>query len=272
MGTWRPMAAANNAEWCDVVCRTHGAQTRFDDDAWTSRTRTPPYYPDAVTLVPEPSVPELLARIDTSPGCSIKDSFASLDLTAYGFRVLFEAEWIVRRSAALQPPATGPHWDLVRDADGLATWEQAWRGDDGPPGVFRAELLDHESVALLAARTSDHVVAGAILNRSSDVVGISNFFTDARVASAGRAGCLAFAGTLHPGSTFVGYESGDALDAARTHDFETAGSVRVWLHENLNALTGLRPPTMASIRAVAASWRGSAERGTGLRAERPRAS
>jgi hypothetical protein len=29
----------------------------------------------------------LLARIDTSVGCSIKDSFASLDLAAHGFPV-----------------------------------------------------------------------------------------------------------------------------------------------------------------------------------------
>jgi hypothetical protein len=49
--------------------------------------------------VPHPSVPELLARIDTSAG--IKDSFASLDLTACGFRVRFDAQWIVRRGPAI---------------------------------------------------------------------------------------------------------------------------------------------------------------------------
>jgi hypothetical protein len=53
MDPWWRMAALNNAEWCDVVCRSHGAQTWFDDDAWTSPTRTPPYYLDAVTLVPD---------------------------------------------------------------------------------------------------------------------------------------------------------------------------------------------------------------------------
>src|SRR4051812_21552215 len=57
MDAWRTTAATNNAEWCDLVCRSHGAQTLFDDDAWTSETRTPAYYPDAVTLVSDPSVP-----------------------------------------------------------------------------------------------------------------------------------------------------------------------------------------------------------------------
>jgi hypothetical protein len=43
-------AAFNNAEWCDLVCRTHGAVTAFTAGAWVSETRSPPAYPDAVTL------------------------------------------------------------------------------------------------------------------------------------------------------------------------------------------------------------------------------
>src|SRR5690349_13349736 len=101
MESWRGFAALNNAQWCDLICRSHGARTRFDDVAWTSSTRTPPYYPDAVTLIPDLSVPDLLARIDSSAGCSIKDSFASLNLTEHGFRLLFEAQWIVHSDAAV---------------------------------------------------------------------------------------------------------------------------------------------------------------------------
>jgi hypothetical protein len=226
------MAAVNNAEWCDLVTGTHGAQTQFDEDAWTSRTRTPPGYPDAVTLVRDPSVPELLSRIDTSAGCSIKDSFASLDLTASGFRVLFDAQWIVHRATPIPPSPDAARWEVVHDGDGLAAWEQAWRGNDGPPGVFRTELLDHDSVTVLAARCGDRVVAGAVLSRGSSVVGISNFFTADPFASASWAGCLALAGTLLPGSTFVGYGSGHELVAARTHGFETMGPLRVWIHED----------------------------------------
>jgi hypothetical protein len=226
------MAAVNNAEWCAAVCQSHGVPTRFDDDAWTSQTRTPPGYPDAVTLVPDASVPDLLSRIDTSPGCSIKDSFASLDLTASGFRVLFDANWIVRRSKDRQPEGANPRWSLVRDPSGLATWEKAWRGGDGPTDVFRAELLDNDAVAILAALNDDRVVAGAILNRSSmTVVGVSNFFADSAVASASWSGCLAVADSLFPAATFVGYESGDALLAARQHGFETAGPLRIWTSE-----------------------------------------
>lgn len=227
----RSLAAANNAEWCDTVCRTHGLNPTFSDDAWTSRTRTPTYYPDAVTLVPNPSVPDLLARVDASPGCSIKDSFASLDLTAYGFRVLFTAEWIVRKPTTTPPLGLSPRWEIVQDHDAFATWERAWRGDEGPAGLLLADLLKYESVSALAAYVGDRVVAGAVLNRSSDVVGITNFFADPQMASTCWDGCIALAGTIFPRSILVGYESGDALDVARAHGFDTAGPLRVWLHE-----------------------------------------
>lgn len=226
------LAAGNNAEWCDIVCRTHGVDASFDDDAWTSRTRTPPYYPDAVTLVADPSVPELLDRIDASAGCSIKDSFASLDLTSDGFRVLFEAQWIVRAPTARQPVETSAGWTLVRDLDDFATWERAWRGDDGPPGVLRGGLLGFESVTVLGAQVGDRVVAGAVLNRSSEVIGISNFFADPGTAAASWEGCVAFASTLFPTSTLVGYASGVELDVARSHGFDTAGPLRVWVRES----------------------------------------
>jgi hypothetical protein len=224
-------AAANNAQWCDLVCGTHGAQTRFDDDAWTSRTPTPPGYPDAVTLVPDVSVPDLLTRIDTSVGCSIKDSFASLDMAAYGFRMLFDAQWIVRRATAVPPSSDNARWEVVQDEAGFAAWERAWAGNAGPPGVFRPVLLDHDAVTVLAAWVGGGVVGGAVLTRSSVVVGISNFFTrDSGAAS--WAGCLALAVTLFPRSTFVGYESGQRLVAARTHGFETVGPLRVWILED----------------------------------------
>lgn len=55
-----------------------------------SLRRAPLYYPDLVTLTRKNTVS--LDRIDTSAGCSIKDSFASLELD--GFDVLFDADWI----------------------------------------------------------------------------------------------------------------------------------------------------------------------------------
>lgn len=232
MSSWQAIAAANNAAWCTAVCRTHGIETEDDDLAWTSRTRTPPLYPDAVTLVADPSTSELLARIDASPGCSVKDSFASLDLAGHGFRVLFDAQWIVRHPSNPRAVPASPRWTVVQDAEAFTAWEHAWRGVDGPSDVLRAGLLRTRAVTVLAAEQEDHrVVGGAVLSRSATAVGISNFFTEEPITLESWQGCLALTNALFPEMTLVGYESGDALDAARTCGFEAVGTLQVWLRD-----------------------------------------
>jgi hypothetical protein len=143
--------------------------------------------------------------------------------------VLFDAQWIIHTSAPLPPEGGGARWERVRDRDDFARWVEASRGDDDPTDVLRADLLDHDSVAVLAARAGDRVVAGAILNRSPNVVGISNFFADDDVMSASWSGCLAAARSVFATSNFVGYESGDSLAAAQRDRFEVLGPLRVWI-------------------------------------------
>jgi hypothetical protein len=121
---------------------------------------------------------------------------------------------------------------VVRSRALFARWERAWRGDDGPADVLRAELLGHESVTLLAARAGDRVLAGAVLNRSAEAVGISNVFAAPSGPPLDWAGCLALADALFPGSTLVGYEAGKALAAALAHGFRRAGPLRVWSIES----------------------------------------
>ena len=124
------------------------------------------------------SVPtdELLARIDTSAGCSVKDSFTSLDLSGHGFQVLFDAEWIHRPGdgGEPRPAAAALGWRVVEGVDELEAWATAHGG--GP--VFRPELLDDPRVAvvLLPGDADGGVAAGAVGNRSGDVVGLSNVF------------------------------------------------------------------------------------------------
>jgi hypothetical protein len=202
-------------------------------DAHRPERRTPPYDPDAVTLVANPRIPNLLSQLDNSAGCTIKDSYASLDLSEHGFRVLFDAQWIVRPPVLQSPaPSAGPQWEVVLDAPSLAAWGEAWRGDNGPANLFRLELLDHPSVVVLAARSLGRVVAGAIVNRSASVVGISNLFAGSGITSTTWSRCIALVASLFPASTFVGYESGAELAAALLNDFEQVGPLRVWIREN----------------------------------------
>ena len=68
--------------------------------------RSPDGYPDAVTLSPRAKAHAVLGRVEGGAGCSVKDSFAVLDLEPWGFHVLFDATWIRRSAAEAVPPAT----------------------------------------------------------------------------------------------------------------------------------------------------------------------
>jgi hypothetical protein len=217
-------AARNNAEWCDAVCRTHGLRGVFARDAWTSPRRTPPLYPDAVTLTASADPGEIVEAIDASPGVGVKDSFACLDLSAQGFDVLFEAEWIHREASAEARPSD---WQLVRDAAALERWETAWAGDEGPRGLFRTELLGDANVLILGVDRNGVVAAGAILSRT-EVVGVSNLFAADGDLDAAWAACLAAAAEHAPGAPLVGYEVGDDLAAAHAAGFTSIGPLRVW--------------------------------------------
>ena len=63
----------------------------------------------------------MLKRVEDGPGCSVKDSFAVLDLKSSGFHVLFEATWIRRPAAAQAGPAATLDWRGVQNADGART-------------------------------------------------------------------------------------------------------------------------------------------------------
>ncbi|MEV5596238.1 hypothetical protein [Streptomyces sp. NPDC052496] len=239
---WVRAAARNNAEWCEAVCRAHGLRGDFGDSAWASPRRTPPLYPDAVTLTDRVSTSAgLLDRIDTaSPGCSVKDSFACLDLTPAGFEVLFEAQWIHRPAhvpapTPSVPPATHITWDVITSPGDLPAWAAAWGAEAGGCGPFRPELLADDATRFLRARSADgRVLAGAVATLSRDVVGLSNVFTASEATAHGLdsrnswAGCLSAVAVRWPGLPVVGYESGADLEAAVASGFRPVGPLRVW--------------------------------------------
>src|SRR5437763_15149108 len=160
-------AAGNNAEWCQLFCRTHGIAGRLHAECWTSPERTPPLYPDAVTLGPGVAAAQLLSAIDTSDGCSVKDSFANLDLIANRFRVLFRGEWLFRQPEDAAP-ASSP-WLVIQTPEQLEQWESNWQVSPAPPVFFRPALLANAAVATLARYDGDRIVAGAVAKRSATV-------------------------------------------------------------------------------------------------------
>jgi hypothetical protein len=233
LGSLRAAAARNNAEWCAAVCRSHGIPEAFGAFAWTSSGRPPLYYPDAVTLRPDTVPADFLPAIDAArPGCSVKDSFASLDLTGYGFRALFDAQWI-HRPAGIPVPAAVPGLRAAQVPVGrLGAWQAAWHGDDETPDVFRPALLDDPAVRVLAVEDGTTLAGGAVLNRTAELIGLSNLFAVGGTDPAAIWSCALTAATDHfPGLPIVGYEHGNDLLAALDGGFSPLGPLRVWLRE-----------------------------------------
>ncbi|MFD6683633.1 hypothetical protein [Micromonospora parva] len=215
----RVAAARNNAEWCDIVCGSHGLPGRTDADAWSVPRRSPQWYPDAVTLRPGVDAEALLARLDAGPGASVKDSFADLDLSGYGFRVLFDAQWIQRQPAP--PPADAP-LDRVSTPDDLASWAAAHGGGT----LFRPALLADPRVLVLARHDDRGVLTGGAVLSGDGPYGVSNLFARTGTAhDVWRAVCATV-----PDAPLVGYETTEDLSPALRAGFTTTGPLRVWSH------------------------------------------
>ncbi|MFI6407235.1 hypothetical protein [Streptomyces sp. NPDC050548] len=230
-------AALNNAEWCAVMCRSHGVAGEFGLQAWVAPERTPLYYPDAVTLEPGADPDALLNRIDTTaPGASVKDSFADLDLIEAGFHVLFEAQWI-HRPASAPAIASDLTWAVVGDPEALGAWALAWDNGNGNAALFRPELLDDPTTFVLAGRApGGRLVAGAVAGRSDQVVGISNVFAVDGDPDVAWPVVLDAVRRLFPALPVVGYEHGDGLAVAVRHGFEPIGPLRIWLRGDAPAV------------------------------------
>jgi hypothetical protein len=229
-------AVVENAAWCDLVCRTAGLRGRWDDALWACAERTPALHPDAVTLAATATAPHVLGRIDTGPGCSVKDSWATLALGPAGFEVLLEASWVARLPGPPgrpSPPIRPLRWTAVPDAPALGAWDVA----RAAPASLAPALLGVPGVTVLAGRRDadrgaddpgGDVVAGAVLHRRDEVIGVSNVWSAEGDLDGAWAGAVVAAGRMAPRLAVVGYESGTALEAARRAGCTPLGPLRVW--------------------------------------------
>ncbi len=238
-------AARNNAIWCDTICRTHRVPGEFHDFLWLNRHQVPRFYPNAVTLSKTHGVTEQLRHIQAlmaekiPGGFAVKDSFCRLDLAPLDFRLLFEAVWLWRPASLSTPERAiaGMRWVIVKEAPELTRWEAAWNGLPAaepsalPARIFLPTLLDNKAIVFIAAYQDEQIVAGAIANRTEEVVGLSNVFVLKNDAPRFWAGCVTAALEVFPGLPLVTYGSGSELEIALTLGFEEWESLRVWVRQ-----------------------------------------
>ena len=221
-------AATANAHWCRAMCRAHRIDSRTTATVWSSPRRTPPYYPDAITLTATTDADTALTGIDDSAGCSVKDSFAVLDLSGRGYTVLLEAQWIHRPAPDPVDPPDDEEWTAVTTAEELERWQREWSDDPCPAGVFVPALLADPDVTIVAGRRGERFIGGGVLCRTGPGIDISNVFDRRGDLTATWRAVTAVASDRHRGSDLFGYEAGERLAAARRAGFVPVGPLRVW--------------------------------------------
>ena len=234
-------AVYNNAVWCDTICRSHNVPGVFHEMFWVNWQQTPLYYPNLVTLSPtarlDPHQNALAALLTAKRdhSVSIKDSFAVLDLTSFGFYPLFQAQWLFRPASAglaHHQVTTDLLWRRIGSEKELLRWEEAW-SQTALSGnrLFLPTLLDDANICVVAAYRGDQIIAGAIANRTGEVVGLSNVFTPEQEAARYWEGLLDVIAACYPALPIVGYEQDEPLASALHVGFTPLGPLRVWMKE-----------------------------------------
>jgi len=226
-------AVLNNIVWCGIVCETHGIAGISKKHVWATTSKSPTFYPDVITSSRHVAVGDVADIMGEREVFSIKDSFANLDMSPFGFGMLFEAEWI-HHAPLTNSDSVPPAWRLATTESEFAEWTFS-RGSEN---VIRPDVLKRRDVKVF---TYEHMGkrGGFIANLGADAVGISNVFSEGnsehlwpdihKVVSA-----------EFPGLPMVGYERGADLAAALRSGWTAAGPLRVWVKSNASG--SLRRP------------------------------
>jgi len=220
------LCAQNNADLYRLICSAHDVASSVSDGLLVIEGTPPRYYSRAVTLKPD-SYGSLAVR----GILEFKDSFNDVDGARLSAIPLFTANWIWRDPSS-SSEAVDPAWRPVSTEAELTEWEAAWAaGDEGwsaQPTQFPASLLRSSAARFLAKYFQGKIVAGALLNRSSQVVGVSNVFSSESDPSP-WSDIVRMAQDFAPGFPLVGYERGCDLDQALSAGFEIVGPLTIWV-------------------------------------------
>ena len=202
--------------WYDDLCALHGVGSALADGVWSALAPPPPLHSAAFTVEPGVSAEHVLERVADGPRGAVKDSFATVDLGAAGWDLLFAASWVHRPPA----PARAGGWSAVTDEQGLA----AWTAGHGTADVLLPGLLRSAHFRVLGRLDGDGVTAGAVARLGSGVVELSDVHGEVDWDELAAAVAAVF-----PDRPLVGYERDDDLAAAVAGGFSPVGDLRVWL-------------------------------------------
>ncbi len=233
-------AVQDNAAWCRFVSFELNHVPVIDVHGGVLfRGNVPAFYPNFVSTSAgaakrsEGALVNTLGELHLPPGFGIKDSYANLDLSHFGYHRVIEAQWIALEMRKRVFDST--HQDFttpwVTSPVELEAWLTAARLSCFDTNQFFSSAVDSSRVSFLSVKNDGYVIAGAVFTKFSEAIGVSNVFStspDVPIWS-----LIIQAGQERFGSaTLVDWESGDALDEARRAGVICLQPLRVWVNSS----------------------------------------
>jgi SH3-like domain-containing protein len=219
-------AVLNNIAWCGMVCDTHEIAGISKENLWGLLSKAPIFHPEIITSSKNITNEELKYFIENGEVSSIKDSYANLDLLPFGFKILFEAEWIYHASVSDVDPIQ-TNWRVITTEKDLAQWTKTSELES----VIKPNLLKLKDVKIFIREKNDGIY-GFIANLSANVVGISNVFSVGNKNESLWRDIPKIVSIEFPGLSIVGYEHKSNLTAAHLSGWTSIGPLRVWIKSN----------------------------------------
>jgi hypothetical protein len=217
-------AAASNAHWCDAILAAHGIATQTTDAIWFAKALALPFYPAIITLTPDAGPAVSRAIAERGHLGAVKDSFADLDLTTEGYKVVIDGVWL----AAAQGLAPSDMQTIETPA-ALKAWNERWSASEPLPDTFRMfpdSLLARPDIRFAAFGPPDAPIAGGALNHAAGVTSLSNLFGTGHCDL--HHGLAALAQTIWPDAPVVMWDADTAAAPAISKGFRPIGPMRVW--------------------------------------------
>lgn len=234
-------AIRNNNGLYEAIFRRNYLHHQKTNSIWYSLEKTPPLYSNLITLSTEWQPDEIFRSIDLAyekekwQSWSIKDSFGVLDLEKYGFKKLFTAEWIYLEFANFKPKPANPYlsYKILTHKEDLSAWRLAWDSDEQlGKEIFVDKLLNDQKVKFVAGYQEDKIVSGCFVNKTDDVLGISNFFPTGEEAEY-WSDMINFIFNSIEKLDIVGYEQNETVNKLHPLGFESIGNLSIFIKHQI---------------------------------------